>query len=165
MDTNYHLRLLGFLLIRALGTHLFAIGIDGLLSNLVCSHDGRCEQLKQSRRETLTTGRITDDQRRIIQTSQFLWAMIEAIGAPRHQRHQQSTSHEQCRRILVLLQSLCDIPDDRIILTQCLNLRTPLPEPTAHVCFTGDYRLLRLRLRDFHIRATRCLLNRGEHRL
>ena len=151
MDPHHHLRLLWLLLIRTFRTHLFAIGVDRLFADLISSHDGRCQQLKQSRRETLTTGRVTDDERRVVQASQLLWAMIEPVGAACHQGHQQPTSHKQRRRILILLQSLRDIPDNWVILTQRLNLRTPFPEPSADVCFTGDYRLLRLRLRDFHM--------------
>ena len=137
MDADHHLGILGLLLVGTLRTHLFTIGIDRLLADFVGCHDGGCQQLKQSRRETLTTGRIADDQRRVIQASQFLWAMIETIGTSRHQCHQQTTSHEQCRWILVALQTFRDIFDDRIVLAQCLYLSAPVPEALADVSFSS----------------------------
>ena len=133
MYPDDNLRLLGLLLVGALGAHLFTIGVDGVLAHLVGSHDGCSEQLKETGGERLTAGRVADYQRRVVQTSQLLWAMVEAIRAACHQRHHQATSHKQRCWILVAFQALRDVPYQREVLAQRLYLLAPVPEPAIYV--------------------------------
>ena len=127
MHAHDHPGLLGLLLVSPFRAHLLAIGIDGVLADLVSRHNRRSDEFEEARRKRLSAGRITDDERRVVQPSQLLWPMVEAIGAARHQRHQQPAAHEQCRWVLVALQSLADILQDGVILEHPLNLLAPLP--------------------------------------
>ena len=162
VNANNHLWLLRFLFIGALRPHLLTIGINSIFANLISRHNRRSQKLKQSRRKRLSRCRIANDQCRVIQTTQFLRAMIEAIRAPRHQRHQQTTTHKQRRRILVTFQSLADVFQQREFIRQRLNLSTPLPKPAAHIVISQRHRR-RLRFRDLLIRLATVFLNRGEH--
>ena len=87
MHTHHYLRLLGLFLVSTLGLHFFAVAIDCILAYLICSHNGRCQELVQAGGKRFTTCRIADNKRRAIKASQLRGAMIEPIRASRHQRH------------------------------------------------------------------------------
>ena len=166
VDTHNHLGFLRLLLVRPLRAHLLTIGIDGILAYLVSLHDGLRQQLIQTSRKALTTGRVADNQRRVVQPAQFLRTMIEPVCTTRHQRHQQSATHKQRRRILVLLQALADILQDGEVLAERLNLLAPLPEPSVDVILLArGHRRLRRRFRNLLIRLARCLLDSLLHDL
>ena len=133
MHPDHHFRLLRLLLVSTFGAHLLTIGVNGILAHLISIYDRSSQQLIQSRRKAFTWCRITNDQRRVIQASQFFWSMIETIGTPCHQGHQQATSHEQGSHKLVALQTLADVFQYRIILKHRFNLLAPVPKPLIHV--------------------------------
>ena len=58
MHTHHDLRLLGFLLVGALGLHQLAIGVDGFLAHLVGLDDGSRQQLIQARGKALSASRV-----------------------------------------------------------------------------------------------------------
>ena len=58
--------------------------------------------------------------------------MIETIGTACHERHQQSSAHEQRCRILVPFESLADILQQRKVWEQRLYLLTPLVKLGVH---------------------------------
>ena len=113
MHPDHHFWFLGLLLVGAFGAHLLTIGIDSLLANLIGRHNGGRQQFKEPCCEAFTAGRIANNQRRIVQPSQLLRSVVEAIGTARHERHHQAASHKHRRRILVLLQPLADILQQR----------------------------------------------------
>ena len=62
MHPDYHLGLLGLLLVSPLGAHLLTIGVDGVTPCLVGLYDGRCQQFEQTGCKAFTRGRVADDQ-------------------------------------------------------------------------------------------------------
>ena len=117
VNPDDHLGLLRLLLIRTLRAHLLTIGIDGILTQLIRSDDRRSQQFEQTCRKALSRSGISNNQCRIIQSSQLFRAMVEPIGTSCHQRHQQSTCHKHRCCKLVFLQSLADVLQQQEVLT------------------------------------------------
>ena len=131
--------------------------------------DGRSQQLEQACGKRLATGRVANNQRRVVQTSQFLGTVVVTVGASRHQRHQQTTTHEEGSRVLVTLQALADVDEDGVVCHHLLYLLSP---PFQHEVEPGLAGSILLRghsssccADDFLIRLSRGFLNRILHRL
>ena len=131
MHADDNLRFLRLLLVGPLGAHLLSIGIDSLFAYLISSHDRCSKQLKEPGGKRLSAGGIANDKGRVIEPAQFFRTMIEPIGAAGHQCHHQSSRHEHRRWILVTLQPLADVLQQREVLHQALNLLAPVIKLTV----------------------------------
>ena len=142
MHADPSFRFLRFLLVGTLRLHLFAIGVNGILTRPV-SFDYWCdEQFVESRGERFSTGRIADNLHCTIQSSQILRTMIEAIRTACHQRHHKPASHKQGCYVLILLQPLTYVLKYWELWHQRLYLLTPIPEPLVNLALSRRLRLL-----------------------